>query len=288
MDGQAAEFLVGRRSLYRAEELLLHRKHRGQHEETLVKWARLPCSGRQQTEQEKDDDTSREYLIWMRTEEIKACCPQLSGGASTRATRKPEGTLSLREAGEERDNLSSGETEQAETDDSLQEMAEDVRMLVERARRITQRVSAKTPTPGSEKHLTNTVNILSAYAKLGSLADSFRQCGALDLLLNLLSTQLPEVRHSAGEMLRSLSAYDSASRAYVLLQLTQREEEEGRVTSLENRHMLLDLFAETASQGEDSLGCSDLALPKVWYSNDCLCTAILECPVPAHTHSGVW
>lgn len=259
MDRKAAEFLVGRQSLYRGEELLLHRKHRGQHDETLVKWTKLSYSGEPGSKQEKDAEEKdiKEFLIWMRQEEIEACCPHLSG---TRAMRKQEGTVSLREAGEE-GQVSREQAEQA--DESLQEMAEDVRTLVERARRITQRASAKTPAPGTKRLLSDTVNILNAYAKLGSLADSFRQCGALDLLLSLLSSQLPEVRHSASEMLRSLSAYDSASRAYVLLQLTQREEEEGRITSLEDRQMLLDLFAETASHGEDSMGCSDLALPKV-------------------------
>ena len=195
----------------------------------------------------------------MREEEIAACCPQLSTGPTTRVTRKSDGLACLGEKGQQ----SSEAAEQV--DDSLEEMAQDVRMLVERAQRITHRVSSNSSAPGTERRLANTINILSAYAKLGSLADSFRQCGALDLLLNLLSFQLPEVRQSAGEMLRSLSAYDSASRAYVLLQLTQREGEgkEGGATSLENREMLLDLFAETASQGEDSLSCSNLGLAKV-------------------------
>lgn len=260
MDRKAAEFLVGRQSLYRGEELLLHRKHRGRHDETLVKWARLPYSGGPGSKQEKEAEEKeicREFLIWMRLEEIEACCPHLSG---TRVTGNQEGTISLKEAGEE-EQFCREQTEQS--DDSLQEMAEDVRTLVERARRITLRASAKTRTPGTKRLLANTVNILSAYAKLGSLADSFRQCGALDLLLSLLSSQLPEVRHSASEMLRSLSAYDSASRAYVLLQLTQRDEEDSHATSLEDRQMLLDLFAETASEGEDSVGYSELALPKV-------------------------
>ena len=210
----------------------------------------------------------------MREEEIAACCPQLSTGPSTRVTRKSDGLACLGEKGQQSSEVAE------QVDDSLEEMAQDVRMLVERAQRITHRVSSNSSAPGTERRLANTINILSAYAKLGSLADSFRQCGALDLLLNLLSFQLPEVRQSAGEMLRSLSAYDSASRAYVLLQLTQREGEgkEGGATSLENREMLLDLFAETASQGEDSLSCSNLGLAKV-------CTVELSIPLDVYIYT---
>ena len=260
MADTAEEFLLGKRLMYRGEELLLHRKYKGQHDETLVKWSRLPKTDKHEDGQEKESETSKEFLIWMREEEIAACCPQLRPGASSRPGRKTDGQALAEE--EEKGKLHGEETDQP--DDSLEEMAQDVRMLVERAQRITHRISSNSSAPGIERRLANTINILSAYAKLGSLADSFRQCGALDLLLNLLSFQLPEVRQSAGEMLRSLSAYDSASRAYVLLQLTHREgEEENGAASLENRQMLLDLFAETASQEEDSLSCSNLGLAKV-------------------------
>ena len=249
--------------MYRGEELLLHRKYKGQHDETLVKWSRLHKTDKHEEGQQKESDTSKEFLIWMREEEIAATCPQLRPGTSSRSGKKTDGHALIEE--EDKEKQLPGEESDQQPDDSLEEMAQDVRMLVERAQRITNRISSNASAPGTERLLANTINILSAYAKLGSLADSFRQCGALDLLLNLLSFQLPEVRQSAGEMLRSLSAYDSASRAYVLLQLTQREgeEEENGAGSPENRQMLLDLFAETASQEEDSLSCSNLGLAKV-------------------------
>ena len=42
--GNTAEFVLNKRAVYRGEELLLHRKHKGQCDETLVKWSRLACT----------------------------------------------------------------------------------------------------------------------------------------------------------------------------------------------------------------------------------------------------
>ena len=66
-------------------------------------------------------------------------------------------------------------------------------------------------------------------------------------------------------MLRALSTYDSASRAYVLLHLANREEGPGKgdTPTLENRQMLLELFAETSSQDEENVGLANVSLPQV-------------------------
>ena len=70
-----------------------------------------------------------------------------------------------------------------------------------------------------------------------------------------MSSRLPAVRSSASDMLRSFARYDPASRSYVLLRLTQSEEED--ITSDEGKgstasqDMLMKLFAETSQVEED-------------------------------------
>ena len=52
-NGDTAEFVLNKRAVYRGEELLLHRKHKGQCDETLVKWSRLPCTEKPENEQDR-------------------------------------------------------------------------------------------------------------------------------------------------------------------------------------------------------------------------------------------
>ena len=252
-------FYIGENSPYKVEELLLRRKRQGLHDEILVKWVLIESPSDpgkcEKSEEKSQESRTKEYLIWMRKDEIEACCPHLNNILHTVGSSKhKQGLVSKVGVATTHDGVTA-----SEEDDSLQEMADDVSNLVNRAKRMTQRLKKKS-TPSSEKVLTSTVNILSAYAKLGSLANSFRQCGALDLLLDLLSSQITIVRHSASEMLRSLATFDSASRAYVLLQLTQSTE--GELTTAENRQMLLDLFAETAHD-ENMIKFSEVSMPQV-------------------------
>lgn len=252
-------FYIGENLPYKGEELLLRRKRQGLHDEILVKWVLVESPSDpgkcEKSEEKLQDSRTRDYLIWMRKDEIEACCPHLNNTLHTVGSSKYKQSLVSKVDVTTTHDV--GAT--SEEDDSLQEMADDVSNLVNRAKRMTQRLTKKS-TPSSEKVLTSTVNILSAYAKLGSLANSFRQCGALDLLLDLLSSQIAIVRHSASDMLRSLATFDSASRAYVLLKLTQSTEME--ITTAENRQMLLDLFAET-THDENMIKLSEVSMPQV-------------------------
>lgn len=53
--------------------------------------------------------------------------------------------------------------------------------------------------------------MLSTYAGLGSLANVFRETGALDLILELLWTNDVDTRRAAGRMLRALALHDAGS-----------------------------------------------------------------------------
>ena len=149
-------------------------------------------------------------------------------------------------------------------EEPLLEMAEDIKNLIFRARRLRNR-AGPSMNPAVGKMLANTINILSAYAKVGALANTFRENGALDLLLTLLSSLYPDVRQSAGDMLRSLATFDLSSRAYVLLKLAKIDDRDPvhKSTTVQSRQMLLDLFSETASSSESEVLLKGITLPQV-------------------------
>ena len=247
---------LGPNANYQVKDVVIHRKYKGQFDESLVKWTRIDNKG--QEERDPEENACKYYLIWMRKGEMEACCPHLlSLGA-----KAPPGSAEVGGTGAEEQSALQ-KTGEIEGDDSFRDMVEDINTLVGRAERMRQRKGQKRGGVGS-KMLSNTISILSAYARIGTLANTFRESGALDLLLSLLSSYDLEVRHSASDMLRSLATFDSASRAYVLLQLTRSDEAESAAKSTaQSRQMLLDLFAETASSEESELLLSGISLPQV-------------------------
>ena len=248
---------LGPNANYQVRDVVIHRKYKGQFDENLVKWTRVENKGKDgQEEKDAEENACKYYLIWMRRDEMEACCPHLLS-LDSKATPGAEDTSGMGGADAEDALQKPGETE---GDDSFREMVDDINTLVGRAQRMRQRKGQKRGGVGS-KMLSNTINILSAYAKIGPLANTFRESGALDLLLSLLSSYDHDVRHSASDMLRSLATFDSASRAYVLLQLTRSDE--AAKSTVQSRQMLLDLFAETASSEESELLLSGISLPQV-------------------------
>lgn len=229
---------------YQAKDLASERKFKGQEEEWLVKWVLQPPEGSKKlTEEERREleNANKEYCIWMRRNEIKACCPHL---LSFKAT--PAATASETEDIEDGSSHSQVPLN-VEMDESLREMKDDVRHLITRAKRLMA-LEGSSPGLTGGKVLSNAVSILSAYAKIGSLTDTFQEHGTVDLLLGLLTSRDEDVRRHSSDMLRSLTSFDLSIRGYVLLQLIQSDE--GAKSSLQSRQMLLDLFSETASSDE--------------------------------------
>ena len=165
--------------------------------------------------------------------------------------------------------------EPSHEEEPLTEMKDDINNLISRAKRLS-------TLPSSGKMLSNTLNILSAYANIGALANTFRESGALDLLLTLLATKDSTAHKSAGNMLRSLTTFDLSSRAYVLLHLSKIDS--SQLTSVQGRQMLLDLFSETASSGESEALLRGITLPQVGVVNihDDVCTYLAhDCNTPS-------
>ncbi|XP_072406793.1 cullin-9 isoform X1 [Chiloscyllium punctatum] len=192
-------------------------------------------------------------LMWMSAEDVYANCPTLLG------KRKPDG-----QRVKEEQELSarscpvSADSDVAFDDVELLDMKEDVKHLVQRARRQMSRKSG----PDSSLNISHTIHVLSAYASIGSLVGVFKETGALDVLMELLCNKETQTRRSAGKMLRALASHDAGSRAYVLLSLSQQDGIEQHM-DFDNRYTLLELFAETTSSEEHGISFEGIHLPQI-------------------------
>ena len=230
---------------YQAKESLTERKFKGEHEERLVKWVLDEPVGKL-TDQQKAEVkyAAKEFRMWMRKDEIKSCCPSLLNAKPSIPAPEPSST------GVEPCLLPSGKlvgpqpqptppSVSLETDETLNEMKEDVRLLITRIKKVLLQGGM------GAKVLSSTVSVLSAYAKERAMCSAFQECGAIDILLSLLSSPDHDVRVNASQMLHSLTTFDLSTRSYVLLYLVKGES--GAEASLQSRQMLLDMFSETAS-----------------------------------------
>ena len=271
-------FTLGPAANYHAEDLLIKRKYKAKHDESLVKWVLSnpeALASEKEAPEEYDDEYGekmcKNYQLWMRNEEVEACCPNLlslqrahAGGVGpTGAGGKESGHASRSSAPAASRDSETGE-------ESVTEMVEDIKSLVARAKRILAKThegggSGKLGKAGT-KMLASTMNILSAYAQVGAVANTFRESGALDLLLDLLTSEDGGIRRSASEVLRSLATFDAGSRAYVLLKLTEGDGTGEDKSTSHSRQMLLDLFSDTASLNESDVVLSSTTLPQVHWT----------------------
>lgn len=245
---------IGPNTSYKAQDLVTERNFKGKYEECLVRWVLQPPPEKLNKDGELAYDcATKEYCMWMRREEIEACCPQLlTVPVSTDAMASAGGV-----GGEDGTEMESSITplSTVEKDEALAEMRADVQLLIARAKRLM----GPALSVAGGKILADVVGILNAYAKIGILTDAFQEYGAVDLLLGLLGSQDLDVRKKSSEMLRSLTSFDLSIRSYILLQILKSDE--GSESSLQSRQILLDLFSETASSDESDL--RGVAFPQV-------------------------
>lgn len=273
MDGEGVEITVAPNAVYVAKDLLIEREFEGHHE-GLVKWVRLKPQGKLSTEERRElEHISTEYSLWMRKDEIEACCPRIlsltpsqAGGSSSGSKMSWESSSSSAASKDQPKtssssaSFSSSTSSSSEKDEVFLEMRDEVRLLISRAKKLMARERGNNPPSlAAGKVLTSTINILNAYAKIGSLANTFQEYGALDLLLGWLRSADEDIRKNSSDMLGSLTTFDLSTRSYVLLQLLKDDESSG--STLQSRQMLLDLFSKTASSDESLL--KEVAFPHV-------------------------
>lgn len=258
-------FKLGPTHSYQAEDLVIKRKARSR-EESLVKWSLLdPDAVSGEEYDEYAEKMCRTYQLWMRNAEVEACCPNLL--SLQRAHDSGQQQQQQDGLGVQQEPPASAAGKDGEAgDESVTEMVEDIKSLVARAKRTFARSreeAGKGLGKAGTKMLASTMNILSAYAQVGAVANTFRESGALDLLLDLLTSEDGDIRRSASEVLRSLATFDAGSRAYVLLKLTEGDVTGADKSTSQSRQMLLDLFSDTASVNESDVVLSSTTLPQV-------------------------
>ncbi|XP_038654881.1 cullin-9-like [Scyliorhinus canicula] len=244
---------------YPEELIRLRRSHDGL-TEYLIRWNVLTVddsggggSSSNGGNSSSSDNKVDNILMWMSAEDVYANCPTLLG------KRKPEGQrVKEEQEPSARCCPESADSDVTFDDVELLDMKEDVKHLVQRARRQMSRKSG----PDSSLNISHTIHVLSAYASIGSLVGVFKETGALDVLMELLCNKETQTRRSAGKMLRALASHDAGSRAYVLLSLSQQDGIEQHM-DFDNRYTLLELFAETTSSEEHGISFEGIHLPQI-------------------------
>uniref|UniRef100_UPI00398EEEB8 cullin-9 isoform X1 n=1 Tax=Pristiophorus japonicus TaxID=55135 RepID=UPI00398EEEB8 len=242
------------------EELIRQRRSHDGLTEYLIRWNVLTVddsggggSSSNGGNSSSSDNKVDNILMWMSAEDVYANCPTLLG------KRKPEGQRVKEEQEATARSCPVRADSDATFDDvELLDMKEDVKHLVQRARRQMSRKSG----PDSSLNISHTIHVLSAYASIGSLVGVFKETGALDVLMELLCNKETQTRRSAGKMLRALASHDAGSRAYVLLSLSQQDGIEQHM-DFDNRYTLLELFAETTSSEEHGISFEGIHLPQI-------------------------
>ncbi|XP_077469902.1 cullin-9 isoform X2 [Stigmatopora argus] len=220
------------------EELIRQRRARDGQTEHLIRWRLVDVS----LASPPDGSPRESLLMWMSAEDVYANCPSLLGQRKT--SSRPEKAEAEGEVG-------------AFDRVELRDMEEDVEKLVRRARKQMSRGGEP-----SSLSVTHTIHVLSAYAAIGPLAAVFKETGALNLLMELLCHRETQTRRSASKMLRALASHDAGSRAHVLLSLGRQDGIEQHM-DLDNRHTLMELFAETASSEEHGISFEGVHLPQI-------------------------
>ncbi|XP_042188686.1 cullin-9 isoform X1 [Callorhinchus milii] len=247
------------------EELIRQRRSYDGLAEYLIRWNVLTVdnsnsgsgsgggSGSNGSHSSSSDNKVENILMWMSVEDVYANCPTLLG------KRKLESQRPKEEQEPSAGSCPSGPDSDVTFDDvELLDMKEDVKLLVERARRQMSRKCGA----DSSLNISHTIHVLSAYASIGSLVGVFKETGALDVLMELLCNKETQTRRSAGKMLRALASHDAGSRAYVLLSLSQQDGIEQHM-DFDNRYTLLELFAETTSSEEHGISFEGIHLPQI-------------------------
>lgn len=252
-EAKGVKLTIAPNASYLAEDLLFQRKFKGLHDECLVKWVLQEPPGELKEEEEKElERVGREYCIWMRKDEVEACCPHLlpfkiDPEAASPASSKLE-TQSARE-----DSV----PVMSDKDEAASDMKKEVQTIILRAKKL---MSGGDTASGPV--LVTTVGLLKVYSEMEGLTRAFQEYGAIELLLGLLGSRDADLRRESSNLLHSLMTSDLSIRGYVLLQLIKSDT--GSKSSLQSRQMLLDLFSETETVSSDeSDDMRDITLPHV-------------------------
>lgn len=236
----------------------------------LVRW--------EKTTKGSKEDAPKDCILWMTAKEVDVCCPSLKEGLqgslvealaeSEPSSRAPTPTP------HDLDGSSGMETENKDLAGTYdEEMKEDVQRTVARLKRFLyqENLSSK-----MQDIIESQLRVLTEYAGIKCMAVHFQECGAVDLLLQMISHGDNEHWETVSEILSSLAVHDTSNGMRILLTMMRHSVamEGWSVKKVrEKQEFCLELFRDNFS--DDELDYSRelcLAMPDVSVVVEAHCT----------------
>ena len=179
----------------------------------LVRWEKASCK----------DDSPKECSLWMTAKEVEVCCPGLREGAQGSVVEAAIESQSDSSAPapilDELGSPSGMETEENDLAGAYdEEMREDVRRTVVRLKRFLyqEHLSSK-----MQNIIESQLRVLTEYAGIKCMAVHFQECGAVDLLLQMIALGDSEHWETVSEILTSLAVHDLSNGMRILLTMME-------------------------------------------------------------------
>lgn len=215
------------------------------------------------------EDSPKDCSLWMTTKEVQVCCPSLregSHGSLEEAPTEAESGSNVRtQMLDDLDDTSSTVVENKDLAGTYdEEMKEDVRRTVARLKRFLYQEDLSSK---MQDIIESQLRVLTEYAGIKCMAVHFQECGAVDLLLQMIALGDAEHWETVSEILSSLAVHDVANGMRILLTVMQHNiDTEGWSTEKvrEKQEFCLELFRDNFSDDEIEYNRElSLAIPDV-------------------------
>lgn len=203
-----------------------------------------------------NDDSTIDNLLWMTTKEVQVCCPSLREGDHSSLPETPtESEAGSNAPVQMLDSLDDTIiTEMEDKDLSIrfdEEMKEDVLRTVTRLKQYL--YHKENLSDRMQDSIESQLRVLTEYAGMKCMAMHFQECGAVDLLLQMIAQGDDDHWQTVSEILSALAMYDELNVMRILLTMMQHTvgtEGWSAKKVREKQEICLELFRENCSESE--------------------------------------
>lgn len=169
------------------------------------------------------EDSPKECSLWMTAKEVEVCCPTLKEGTQGSVVESDIESDSDSSAPapilDELGGPSNMETEKKDLAGAYdEEMKEDVRRTVARLKRFLYQEDLSSK---MQNIIESQLRVLTEYAGIKCMAVHFQECGAVDLLLQMIALGDNEHWEIVSEILTSLAVHDVSNGMRILLTMME-------------------------------------------------------------------
>ena len=212
----------------------------------LVRW---------ETTGSNKEDSPKDCRLWMTAREVEVCCPGLREGPHSSLGETPTQAESASNVPtqmlDDMDDTSSTVVEKKDLAGTYdKEMREDVRRTVARLKQFLYQEDLSSK---MQDIIESQLRVLTEYAGIKCMAVHFQECGAVDLLLQMIALGDSEHWETVSEILSSLAVHDVANGMRILLTMMQHNinTEGWSVEKVrEKQEFCLELFRDNFSDDE--------------------------------------